>query len=196
VLADAETPHREAVAGRPAELERTALDDAAFGLALERLARAEERCHAAGVRPVFHPHAGTYVESADEIERLVGGSDIALCLDSGHIAIGGGDPAAIARRCAGRIAHLHVKDVDGAVLERLRAGEIEMMAAWAAGLFSPLGDGVVDIDGFLVAAAGDGFDGWVVLEQDRVAVRDGDLDAVREIEARNLDVVRRVLERA
>jgi inosose dehydratase len=193
VLADAETPEREAAAGRPAELERTALDDDAFAAALGRLERAVDRCRAAGVRPVFHPHVGTYVETPAEIERLLAGSDVELCLDCGHIAIGGGDPVAVAQRCAGRIAHLHLKDVDGAMLERLRAGEIEMMPAWEAGLFCPLGEGIVDIAGFLAATAGDGFAGWLVLEQDRVAVRDADLDGVRAVEARNLELVRSAL---
>lgn len=195
VLADAETAVREAAAGQPAELERTALDDDAFDAALERLAQAVDRCRGAGVRPVFHPHAGTYIETPGEIERMLAGSDVELCLDSGHIAIGGGDPVAIARRCAGRIAHLHLKDVDGAMLERLRAGEIEMMAAWEAGLFCPLGEGIVDVDGFLAATTADGFDGWLVLEQDRVAVRDPDLDGVRAVEERNLEAVRRALQR-
>jgi inosose dehydratase len=196
VLADAETAVREAAAGQPAELERTALDDVGFAAALDRLARAVERCRAAGVRPVFHPHAGTYIETPAEIERLLTGSDVELCLDSGHLAIGGGDPVAIARRCAGRIAHLHLKDVDGAMLDRLRAGEVEMMAAWEAGLFCPLGEGIVDVEGFLSASTADGFDGWLVLEQDRVAVRDPDLDGVRAVEERNLEAVRRALQRA
>jgi inosose dehydratase len=196
VLADAETAEREAAVGRPAEVERTALSDDAFAAALERLGTAVERCRAAGVRPVFHPHAGTYVETPAEIERLLGGSDVELCLDSGHLAIGGGDPVALGRRCAGRIAHLHLKDVDGAVLERLRAGEIELMAAWETGLFCPLGEGIVDVDGFLAATAPEGFDGWLVLEQDRVAVRDADLDDVRAVEARNLEAVRRALRQA
>lgn len=196
VLADAETAERESAAGRPAELERTALSDDAFAAALERLGRAVERCRAADVRPVFHPHAGTYVETPAEIERLLAGSDVELCLDSGHLAIGGSDPVALGRRCAGRIAHLHLKDVDGAVLERLRAGEIELMLAWEAGLFCPLGEGIVDVDGFLAATAGDGFDGWLVLEQDRVAVRDADLDDVRAVEARNLEAVGRALQQA
>jgi inosose dehydratase len=196
VLADAETPIREAAVGQPSELERTALDDDAFATALERLNRAVERCRAAGVRPVFHPHAGTYIETPAEIERMLAGTDVELCLDSGHIAIGGGDPVAIAQRCAGRIAHLHLKDVDGAMLQRLRGGEIEMMAAWEAGLFCPLGEGIVDVEGFLAATTVDGFDGWLVLEQDRVAVRDPDLDGVRAVEERNLEAVRRALQRA
>jgi inosose dehydratase len=195
VLADAETPIREAAAGQPEELERTALDDEAFALALDRLNSAVARCRAAGVRPVFHPHAGTYIETPGEIERMLAGTDVELCLDCGHIAIGGGDPVVIAQRCAGRIAHLHLKDVDGAMLARLRAGEIEMMAAWGAGLFCPLGEGVVDVEGFLAATTADGFDGWLVLEQDRVAVRDPDLDGVRAVEERNLEAVRRALQR-
>jgi inosose dehydratase len=82
-----------------------------------------------------------------------------------------------------------LKDVDAAILERLRSGELSLDAAWREGIFCPFGAGVVDFDAVLSELAG--FDGWTVLEQDRVVVRVADLDAVAGVEASNLEMVER-----
>jgi inosose dehydratase len=109
-----------------------------------------------------------------------------LCIDTGHAVVGGGDPVDLVRRHGERLAHIHLKDVDGGVLGRLRAGEIDMDEAWAAGIFCPFGDGVVPLAEFLGEARVRGLDGYAVLEQDRMAVTVDDLPAVREVEERNL----------
>jgi inosose dehydratase len=113
---------------------------------------------------------------------------VKICLDTGHAVVGGGDPVELARTARDRIAHVHLKDVEPRVLERVRARELTVEQAWERNLFCPLGDGCVDFDAVL-AELGD-YAGWAVVEQDRVAVRIDDLDAVRDIEARNLEVVR------
>ena len=161
---------------------RTALDDAAY----DRLARAADRCRARGIEPVFHHHVATNVESPAELADLLEHSDVGICFDTGHALAGGGDPLEVARMCGGRIRHLHLKDVDGDVLRRLRAGELTTEQAWGLGLFCPFGEGIVDLAAVLALPELAGYDGWVVLEQDRVAVSVGDLEAVREVEARNL----------
>ena len=66
----------------------------------------------AGVRAVLHPHVGTMVENGDEVQRVLEGSAISLCLDTGHLLIGGTDPAELTRQAPDRIAHTHFKDVD------------------------------------------------------------------------------------
>jgi inosose dehydratase len=75
----------------------------------------------------------------------------------------------------------------------VRAREIGLEDAWAQGLFCAFGEGEVDLAGVLEAV--EDFAGWTVLEQDRIAVRRGDLETVRAVEERNLAYVRR-LERA
>ena len=153
-------------------------DDAVF----ERVNRAVERCRSRDVPVVFHHHAGTYVESPAEIEALLAKTDVGVCYDSGHALVGGGDPVDVARMCDGRIEHLHLKDVDTSKLE------LPLDQAWEEGIFCPFGDGAVDFAAVLAAL--DGFAGWTVLEQDRVAVRVEDLPAVRAVEASNLELVR------
>jgi inosose dehydratase len=189
VLADAETPERVAASGRADEQRRTALRGDALKRALERVQEAAERCRAKGVGAVFHHHTATHFESPEEIADLVAGTDVPLCFDTGHCAVGGGDPLELARELAPRIGHLHLKDVDPDLLERVRSGAMSVEAAWGAGLFCPMGEGMVDIGAVLALPELQSFDGWIVLEQDRVAVSASDLEAVAAVEARNLEHV-------
>jgi inosose dehydratase len=193
VLADAEKPVRLAGAGRPDEQARTALAGDALARALERVSRAAERCRARGVDAVFHHHTATYFETADEIAAFVEGTDVPLCFDTGHAAVGGGDPVELARAYAGRIGHLHLKDVDPALLARVRSGELSVERAWDGGLFCPFGDGMVDIRSVLALPELEELDAWLVLEQDRVAVRAADLERVRAVEEANVRYVREAL---
>jgi inosose dehydratase len=116
----------------------------------------------------LHPHVGTLVERPGEVRRVLDGSVIALCLDSGHLLIGGTDPAELAREAAGRVAHAHLKDVDAAWADRVRDGAVSYTEAVAAGLYRPLGQGDVDVAGLVGALREAGYDGWFVLEQDTV----------------------------
>jgi inosose dehydratase len=146
VIIDAVCPERYATAGRPHAVAEVA------------------RRH--GLRPVVHPHAGTHVEFADEIEPLLGIAD--LCLDTGHLAYAGLDPVAAYREWAGRVPYLHLKDLDPA-----RVGE-DFWASVRAGAFRPLGEGVVDLAALGGALAEHGYDGWAVVEQDRDPAAPGD----------------------
>jgi inosose dehydratase len=121
-----------------------------------------------GVTATLHPHVGTVVEGPDEVQRVLDGSAIPLCLDTGHLLIGGCDPLALARQAPDRVAHVHAKDVDAATADRVRSGELTYSAAVAAGMYRPLGAGDVDIAGIVAALATHGYQGWYVLEQDRV----------------------------
>jgi inosose dehydratase len=188
LLADAGTPERLAAAGRPDELRRTTLRGRELDEALARLEQAVERCRSVGVPAALHPEVGSYVESPHEIETVLERVDLGLCLDTGHVAIGGGDPVALARELGSRIRHVHLKDVAGGQLLRLRRGEVDVETAWEHGLFCTLGDGEVDLGGVLAELSS--YEGWLVVEQDRIAVRVDDVAAVREAERRNLEFVR------
>ncbi len=188
ILADAERPERARASGQPERLRATRWSSATFDLAATHLEIARARCAEQGLRASFHPHAATYVESPEEIDAILERTpaELGLCLDTGHTVVGGGDPVEIVRRYADRLVHLHLKDVDGAVLERLRAGEIDMDEAWQEGIFCPFGEGVVPLREFLALPEVRALDGFAVLEQDRVAVTVDDLPAVRAVEAENL----------
>jgi inosose dehydratase len=195
VLADAGTPERLAGAGRPDQQARTALKGDRLARALERVSEAAERCRERGVDVVFHHHTATYVETPEEIAAFVEGTDVPLCFDTGHAAVGGGDPLELARTYAKRIEHLHVKDVDPALLARVRSGEAALAEAWGDGIFCPLGEGMVDLRAVLALPELQDFAGWIVLEQDRVAVRAGELSEVGAVEQANLRYIQEALTR-
>lgn len=189
LLADAERPERAAISGQPEKLAQGGLSAAALDNAAQRLDEAAARCAERGLRAALHPHAASYLESPDEVEAILARTEIPLCIDTGHCVVGGGDPLDLVRRHGSRLAHIHLKDVDAAVLERLRAGLIDMNEAWAEGIFCPFGDGVVDLEAFLAEPAVRGLDGYAVLEQDRMAVTVDDLSVVSEVERGNLSRV-------
>jgi inosose dehydratase len=118
----------------------------------------------------FHQHAGTFVETADEADRLFELTDPALvgvCLDIGHWTVGGGDPVAAARRFRRRVTHVHLKDVDGPTLDAVRDGTVPGFdACIRERLFTELGTGIVDVEGVLAALVDLDYRGWLMVEQD------------------------------
>ncbi len=89
----------------------------------------------------LHPHVGTMVESGEETDRVLAGSGIGLCLDTGHLLIGGGDPVAVASRSPDRVAHVHLKDVAADVADRVRHDGLSYTDGVRAGMYRPLGAG-------------------------------------------------------
>jgi inosose dehydratase len=118
----------------------------------------------------FHPHAGTYVETPAEIRRLVATTDparVAICLDAGHATVGGADAVALVAELGPRIRHVHIKDVDPAVLSDLRTARLpDFAAAIRARVFTELGRGMLDVDGLVDALEAIGYGGWLMVEQD------------------------------
>ena len=132
------------------------------------LDRLDAAASARGLAATFHPHVGTMVESGDETERVLAGSTIGLCLDTGHLLIGGGDPVAVARRSPERIAHVHLKDVAADVADRVRHEDLSYTDGVRAGMYRALGQGDVDVAAIVTALEGAGYAGWYVLEQDTI----------------------------
>lgn len=144
-----------------------------------------------GLTVALHPHVGTVIETASAIERVLRDSDVALCLDTGHVFVGGGDPVAIAREHPSRVAHVHLKDADATLAAAARSRQVPYAQAVARGLFRPLGDGDARIAQVLEALRDGGYAGYAVLEQD-IALREAPSDATdpaRDV-ARSRDFVR------
>lgn len=189
VLSDAGDDLRARVAGRP-ELTRTCglrpEEWPAYGQRVDTLARVVRESY--GLRTVFHPHGGTYVENPDEVEALLAHTDpdlVGLCLDTGHLAFGGSDPVASTRRYAGRITHVHLKDVDLPRLQVLLAQGLDYAAAAKQDAFVELGRGSVDLAAVAETLQQAGYRGWLVVEEDRVVAEHTDTlqSAVRNREA-------------
>ncbi len=119
-----------------------------------------------GLSTALHPHWGMAIAREHHVERLLESCEVGLCLDVGHLYLAGCDPVDIANLAAGRVDHVHLKDVDDAMAERVRAGELAFRQAVIDGMFMPLGAGGVDIAGVIRHLEADGYRGWYVLEQD------------------------------
>lgn len=121
-----------------------------------------------GVKAVLHPHVGTIIETHGDVVKVVNGSDIAFCLDTGHMVIGGADPVWFSEAHSKRVAHSHLKDVDLVWAKKVQDGEVTYYDAVVQGMYRPLGKGDVDIRAIVRNLLLSGYQGWFVLEQDNV----------------------------
>ena len=157
-----------AVTGAEGYDSRPTLDDDGWRVLLSNLDRLAALAATRGVRAVLHPHVGTMVENGEEVRRVLEGSGISLCLDTGHLLIGGTDPATLAGQAPGRIAHVHFKDVDARLARRVQDGRLTYTQGVRDGMYRPLGSGDVDVPAIVGSLRGRGYDGWYVLEQDTI----------------------------
>jgi inosose dehydratase len=159
-------PQRIASAGGSRQPATTSAQYQQIATGLERVG---ERCRQENITLAFHNHAGTFVETPEELEELCQRADpalVQLCLDVGHLVVGGGDPVQAIQRYGKRVAYVHLKDVDPQVLERLRSGQGGFLEGLRWRVFCELGSGCLDLAGIVGALRQQGFEGWVVLEQD------------------------------
>ncbi|MBA3793702.1 MAG: TIM barrel protein [Rubrobacter sp.] len=161
-----------AVSGSESFGELVELGDGAWKTLFESLKMVEEICARHGIAVSLHHHYGTVVERDDQLKRFLEGSEMGLCLDTGHLAIGGSDPVEIAELAGPRVNHVHLKDVDLEVAGRLAARELSFKEAAQKNAFRPLGDGDVDVGGVVDRLESSGYRGWYVLEQDSVVERE------------------------
>ncbi len=164
------SPEREPTAGRASRRGTPVLTDDGWQRLADVLHDLGRATREAGRRMAFHPHAGTFVETPEEVERLVALTDpelVPLCLDVGHYLVGGGDPAWALRTYGERVTHLHLKDVSPEILAGLHDDTVAGFDdAIRARLFTELGAGILDLDGVLQALIERDYRGWLMVEQD------------------------------
>lgn len=123
-----------------------------------------------GLRAVIHPHAGGYIEFADELVGLVRDipADLAgLCLDTGHMAYSGMDPVETLRRYWDRVDYIHFKDIDPAIYDRILGEHIRFFDACAEGVMCPIGRGNIDYPAIRRLLGELGYGGYITIEQER-----------------------------
>lgn len=147
---------------------RPVLDETQWEVLLANLDRIRDVAGEQGIEATLHPHVGTMVENAEEVDRVLTGSTIGLTLDTGHLLVGGADPVAITRAATDRIRHTHLKDVRADVAGRVRAGELTYTDGVRRGLYVPLGQGDVDVAAIVRTLEDAGYQGWYVMEQDTI----------------------------
>lgn len=165
---DVETVVLAAATGADGYDERPRLDAEGWKTLLANLGRLIEEAEPFGRSVTLHPHVGTMIETREEVDRVLEGSAMPLCLDTGHLLIGGTDPLDLVSRAAARVAHVHLKDVDATLAERVRAGKLTYTDAVRDGIYRPLGRGDVDVAGIVTRLSDAGYQGWYVMEQDVV----------------------------
>ncbi len=164
------SPERSGWSGRAAEAATPRLTDLGWRRLARFVDRLADEAAALGRRLAWHHHTATWVETPEELDRLLDATDpgtVGICLDVGHWKVAGGDPVAALRRYGDRVTHVHLKDVDPVVLAGLRTGAIpDFEAAIRARLFTELGAGILDLPGVLAVLDERGYRGWLMVEQD------------------------------
>jgi inosose dehydratase len=165
-LAEAGSLARRNRPGRSARDPSVGFDSGAWRRFAAGLAMVLSRCRDRGYEPTFHPETGTNVEAPWEIERVLEVSDVGLCLETGHMLLGGGDPVTMLRDLGDRVNHVHLKDARLAVMSRIVADEAPVTEIWTREAFCALGGGDLDADAVLDGLRAMSFGGWLVVEQD------------------------------
>lgn len=165
-LADAGSETRLAQPGRAQADHSLGWDDAGWARFADSMAQVAERCRDRGYEPTFHPHTATYVEAPWEIEQLLALTDVGVCLDTGHLLVGGGDPVQAVRDWADRINHVHLKDAKLDVVRGIVDDRAPVRAIWERRAFCRLGTGDIPLDDVLEKLRAGGYRGWLVVEQD------------------------------
>ncbi|HMC75680.1 MAG TPA: TIM barrel protein [Vicinamibacterales bacterium] len=117
-----------------------------------------ERTRTIGVPLVYHHHMNSTGEPPEAIEAIMAdsaASAVGLLFDIAHYQQGGGDPVKAIRRYGKAIKVVHLKDV--------RPIDAAPGYQWVE-----LGRGTVDVKGCVSALKDAGFDGWAIVELDRV----------------------------
>jgi inosose dehydratase len=162
-------PERIAVAGRVPSDGHASLTGAQWRALADGIHTLARACEPLGVRLAVHPHAGSYVETREELDVLLHSTDpsaLGLCVDAGHLVYGGADPVEVVRTFGSRIRYIHIKDVDPAVLADCRHEGIGFLDALRRYIFCGLGKGCVDLGGFVEGLRRASFAGWMVVEED------------------------------
>jgi inosose dehydratase len=146
--------------------ENVELDAAGWDELFEGLSTAEEIGVGHGLTVAVHPHFGTAIERPHHVRRFLEGCETGLCLDTGHLMVGGDDPVAVAELAAHRVRIVHLKDVDRSLAEGVAKGVVGFEDAVRRGVFRALGDGDVESERVIGLLEGSGYEGWYVLEQD------------------------------
>lgn len=123
-----------------------------------------------GISLTYHHHMGTVVQTDTETERLMEGTDpefVSLLYDSGHFAYSGEDPVAMVRKYAGRIKHVHLKDIRPEMVKKVKAEDMSFLDGVRQGAFTIPGDGCIDFDSIFKVLEENSYSGYMVVEAEQ-----------------------------
>ena len=162
-------PERNPGAARP-----ESLSNAEWAHLLHLIGSVEHVCARHHLKVAVQPRFGSTIQSPEEIERLLVGSEAGVCLDLAHLMLAGADPVEVIELAAGRIRHVHLNDVDLDLAKRVRNGSLDYRGAVAGGLYVPLGEGGGDVKRVTAALRDAGYSGWYALEEETMLATSDD----------------------
>jgi len=145
---------------------KNSLSDAEWSTFLVNLAETDSIARDHGLRVALHQHVGTVIETQNDLDRLLEESDVALCVDTGHMLSAGINPVDVVRAHTDRVAHMHLKDISADQAAKVASGELGFRDAVKGGLFKPLGLGDVNLPTVIETLEAAGYTGWYAIEQD------------------------------
>jgi inosose dehydratase len=160
-------PEKEATAGRPNDAPR--LSDDKWAQMISAIKEVAKVVQSYGICCMLHPHAGSWIEYEDEMERALQDLPadlVSLCLDTGHCTYAGMDAVEKFKKHSARIPYMQLKDIDPAVLKKMQETKGSFWDGVTAGIFCILGQGSVDYPALLRAMKESGFSGYATIEQD------------------------------
>lgn len=122
-----------------------------------------------GVLSVFHHHCAGFIETPDEIQRLLENTDkdlVSLCFDTGHYEFGGGNALQGLKQFSDRIKHVHFKDFDKSLFDSTVEDDLNYFESVRNGVFCELGKGSIPFEKIYKELTKQNYDGWIVVEQD------------------------------
>jgi inosose dehydratase len=124
-----------------------------------------------GITLAYHHHMGAYVESPDDLDRLMALTDpasVGLLYDTGHAYFGGAtEPDLLLKKHVARVVHVHCKDVRPKVISQARNDGWSFLNGVLNGTFTVPGDGVIDYEAILSTLHAAGYQGWLVVEAEQ-----------------------------
>ena len=150
--------------------EKPVMDDAQWDMLCGGLNKLGEIALGRGMKLTFHHHMGTVVQTEEEIDRLMAGTDpklVHLLFDSGHLSFAGIDPVKVLSKHVERVAHVHLKDIRPAIVKQVRDENMSFLQAVRAGAFTVPGDGSVDFKPLFAMLDKAGYEGWFVVEAEQ-----------------------------
>ena len=135
----------------------------------DRLDRFGKYLLSKGVRLAYHHHMGAYVETPDDLDKLmsVTNDDVGLLFDTGHMTFAGGDAVGMLEKHVARVCHVHCKDVRPYVIRLARNRNWSFLEAVINGAFTVPGDGAIDFAAVLSILHDHGYRGWLVVEAEQ-----------------------------
>jgi inosose dehydratase len=122
-----------------------------------------------GLQVAVHSHADTHIDTHEEVDRFLELTDpdvVKLCLDTGHVSYSGGDNLKLIADHPDRIAYVHLKQVDPAIVAKVKEQDLPFGEAVKLGAMVEPPQGIPAMPPILEALEGLGRDIFAIVEQD------------------------------